>query len=150
MGDRPRLGHQLPEHDVQERDRADGDDGGDAPAGQEVDGTGQRREPVAKQMGDGILGNVAEEDGCEGDAELGRREEPVQLPERLAHDPRLAVAAADHRLDSRAAGCDERELGRYEEGVGRDQGDDGQEAQAQDVHGLIVLDLRRGHIRASR
>ena len=101
-------------------------------------------------MGDGILGNVAEQDGREGDAELCRRQQAVQIADRLAHRTRLAVAAPDHRLEPRAAGRHEREFRRDEEGVGRDQHDDRDEAQAQDVHGLIVLDLRRGHIRAAR
>ena len=62
----------------------------------------------------------------------------------------FAVPAPDHCLDPRAAGRDEREFRGHEEGVGRDEGDDGQQPQTQDVHGLIVLDLRRGHIRAAR
>ena len=78
------------------------------------------------------------------------REEAIELAERLAHDARFAIASADHGLDPRAAGRDEREFSRHEEGVGRHKRDDRQQPQTEDVHGLIVLDLRRGYIRAPR
>jgi len=149
VGDGPSLRHQLAEHDVEERDGGDRDDGRDAAPRQEIQSRRKRGKPVVKEVCDGILGDVAEQDGRERDAELRRRQEPVQLAERLTHDPRLAIPAPDHRLDPRAAGRHQRELGRHEEGVGRDQREDGQEAQTEAVHGLIVLDLRRGHIRAA-
>ncbi len=107
-------------------------------------------EPVPKQVGDRILGHVAEQDGCQRDAELRRRKEPVQIAEGFAHDARFPVAAPRHRFDPCAPGRDKREFRRHEEGVGQDERDDGQQPQTQDVHGLIVLDLRRGYIRAPR
>src|SRR5262249_46777798 len=87
-------------------------------------------------MGDGILGGVAEEDGCERDAELRGGQQLVEIGERLPHGARLAVAAADHGFDAGAARGDEGKLRRHEEGIGPDEHDDGQQAQPQGVHDL--------------
>ncbi len=70
-------------------------------------------------MCDRILGDVAEQDRREGDAELRRREEAVEIAKRFAYDARLAIAAPDHAFDARAAGGDQRELCGHEEGVRR-------------------------------
>src|SRR5258706_11640735 len=86
-------------------------------------------------MRDGILGEVAQKEGGRGDAELRRREEAIQLPERFSPDARFAIAPPDHGLDPRAAGCYEREFSRNEESVGRHKRDDGQQPQTEDVHG---------------
>jgi len=79
-----------------------------------------------------------------------RGELTVEVLQRLADGAGLAVAAPDHRVDARAAGRHEREFRRDEEGIRRDEHNDREQAQTQAVHGLIVLDLRRGHIRAAR
>ena len=100
-------------------------------------------------MGDGVLGHVAEEDGPDCDSQLGGRELAVEVLQRLPDGAGLAVTAPDHGLDARAARRHKGEFRRDKEGIRHDEHDDREQAQTEAVHGLIVLDLRRGHIRAA-
>jgi len=145
------FGTSSPNTTWRNRDGADGHDGGNAAACQKLPGPRQRREPIAKQMRDGILGDVAEQDGRQRDAELRRREEAIQLPERLAHgcallrSPRRIMASIACGGTLRAPNS-----AATKKALAATKRDDGQQAQTEAVHGLIVLDLRRGHIRAAR
>ncbi len=130
MRDGPRFGHQLAEYDVQKRDGGDGNDGRDAAAREEVEALRERGEPVVEQVGDGVFRDVAQQNRSDGDAELGRGQQPVQIADRLPHQPRLAVATPNHRIDARTAGRYQRELRGDEKRVRRDQHDHGQQPQA--------------------
>src|SRR6185503_10827693 len=132
--DRPGLRCLLAEHDMQERDDRDGDDRRHAAAGEEAQRWREGRKPPPEQMGDGVLGDVAEQNRGDGDAQLGGRELAVQVGERLLNGLGLAVAPAYHGLDAGAARRDERELRRHKKRVRRDEDEDGEEAQAERLY----------------
>jgi len=102
------------------------------------------------QVCDGVLRDVAEQDRGDGDAELRGGELAVEVLERLADGAGFAIAAADQGFDPCATRRYEGEFGRHEKCVRRHEHDDGDQAQAQDVHGLKVLCFPRGHTFAPR
>ena len=63
------------------------------------------------------------------DAELARRQQPREIRGGAKCDARQLVAGARHRLEARASRPDQRELGGDEEGVQREQYDDGDQAR---------------------
>src|SRR5437773_1202195 len=78
-----------------------------------------------------MFGDVAQQDRGDRDAELRRGQLAVQVFERRLYRPRLPLAAPDERLDARAAGRDQGELGGHEERVGQHEGQHRQQAEAE-------------------
>ena len=124
--DRDRLRHQLAEDDVEHADG--GERGGERDrveqGGRHAGDTGDER---LDQPGEGRFADPAEGDRGEGDAELGRRQIGVEVPEHVRGQPRAALAGLDVRLDLGRAHLRQGELGGDEKAVERDQ----QEAEQQ-------------------
>src|SRR5437764_1080138 len=98
VGDGPRLGRLFTEDHMEEGDQRHRDRGRDAAACEELEGRRQCREPIAEQLRHRVLGDVAQQDRGDRDAELRRRQLSVQIMQGSLYGPRLPVAAPDLSL----------------------------------------------------
>ena len=87
------------------------------------------REVAGQQLGHGGLGDEAEHDRGDGDAELGARELEGQAAQQPAELPGPSVAVARRPLDAGAVDRDQRELDGDEERGAEDEHDDQRRAR---------------------
>src|SRR5256886_16983705 len=73
-----------------------------AAPGEEIQGRGERGEPVAEQVSHGVFGHIAEQDRGDRDAELRGRELAVEILQRRLDGLSLPVAAPHQGIDARA------------------------------------------------
>ena len=126
---RQRLGHQLAQDDVEDRDDDEGDDRRDRVGGEQ----GRlRREPGERALDHARqrrLADPAESEGGQRDPELGGGDVAVERLNGRAGEPSFAVARLGHLIEPRPPRADQRKLRGHEEGVGEHQHDDGREAE---------------------
>ncbi|OMP13004.1 hypothetical protein COLO4_02447 [Corchorus olitorius] len=129
LADRPGLGRQLADHDVQVGDDEEGREEGDAVdhlGAADADGAEQGFE----QFGEGRLADPAQAQGGQGDAELAGGEVGVELVVHLLEDaPAPAVLLGDG-LHAGGAQLDHGELGGDEEAVEQHE-EEGEEHEAE-------------------
>ncbi len=123
-GDGHALGHQLPRHHLGHRGQHQGQGDGDARPGR----LGQRAQQWLQHLGDGRLGDEAEHQRGDGDAQLAAREVERQPLEGGEGARRPAVPGPGQGLHAIAVDGHQGELGHHEESIGQDQQGDGQKA----------------------
>lgn len=129
---RPVLGHQLADHHLHGGGQQHADDHGDT--GHGAFGYADGGEGAVEYLRERRFGEHADDEGGDGDAELGAGELERQLLERAHHLEGPAVTLGRGLLGLRPLDGDEAELGGHEEAVGEDQQERGSEEQQGDGH----------------
>ena len=136
---RQRLGNQLAEDDVQERDEQEGQHGGDGVRGDGVPAAEQPVERRVQQRGQGRFADEAQADARQGDAELRAGDGAAQVAHRGIDRPGALDAAGDQFFHAGFADGHQRVLGGHEQSVQCDESRDGEQAQGDPEIGTTIL-----------
>lgn len=131
-GHRPVLRHEFADDHLDGGGEEHADHHGDA--GHGPFGEARGREGAVEQLGERGLGEHADDEGGDGDAELGAGELEGQLPQGADDGAGAAVARRGSAFGVRPVHGHETELGRHEEAVGEDEKECRGEQQKGDGH----------------
>src|SRR4029453_17084945 len=89
----------------------------------------KRIEPAAEQRRHRFFGDIAQENGGDGNTELGGGQLPIEVVQGLLDDASLAVSLLDEAVTPGSSGGNQRKRGGNKKRVRRQQDDDSEDAK---------------------